>query len=414
MGKRVIFRRFHYPMKKIILFFLLLSITGHAQEKLSDKAEISAITFGPWQGQLFTAFGHSAFRVYDPVSGMDAAFNYGVFDFDKPFFYLNFARGQNFYMLGVGDFKAYENYYIGHNRYIHEQKLNLAQGQKQKLFDFLTWNALPENKEYLYDYFYDNCATKLPAVLLSVFGDTVKFDGSYITTDYSIRELTDVYLHHQPWGDLGIDIGLGLPADKKATPYEYMFMPDYVESGFDHATILQNGITVPLVKSKVSIYESLPEPPPSTIHPLLVFGLLFAAIAFVSYRDIKRKKLSGVVDGILFSVVGLTGLVLLLLWVATDHKACAKNFNLLWALPTHLIAVIAFIRNPKWLEKYFFIVAAISVLLLIAWPFLPQKLNYSLIPFVMAIGLRAYTQHLIRKQAMLQETKSPLQQPIAP
>lgn len=399
-------------MKKITLLFLLLSSLCNAQFKLSDKAEISVLTFGPWQGATFTAFGHSAFRVYDPTNGIDVAFNYGLFDFDKPFFYLDFARGQNYYKLGIANYKDYENYYIRYNRYIHEQKLNLTHDQKQKLFDFLEWNARPENAYYLYDYFYDNCATKLPEVILKVFGESVKFDESYITTNYTIRELTDLYLKHQPWGDLGIDIGLGLPMDKKATPYEYMFLPDFVESGFDHATIEHNGTTVPLVKSKVSIYESLPEPPPFTIHPLLVFSVTFAFIALISYRDIKRRKLSKAVDVILFTVLGILGLLLLLLWVATDHKAAAKNLNLLWAMPTHLIAVIAFIRNPKWLEKYFLVVAITSALLLVNWPFLPQKLHYALIPLVMAIGLRAFTQYLIRKQAVSQESKNVREEPI--
>jgi hypothetical protein len=401
-------------MKKITFLFVLLSTVCQGQLKLSDKAEISAITFGPWQGQVFTAFGHSAFRVNDPENGIDAAYNYGVFDFDKPFFYLDFALGQNFYMLGVARYKDYENYYIRYNRYIHEQKLNLTTDQKQKLFDFLQWNALPENQSYRYDYFYDNCATKLPEVLLKVFGDTVKFDGSYVTTNYSIRDLTDIYLKHQPWGDLGIDIGLGLPMDKKATPYEYMFLPDYVESGFDHATIDRNGSLVPLVKEKVIIYESLPELPPSTINPLIVFSVVFFIISFISYRDIKKQKLSRLTDIILFSIVGLLGVLLFLLWVATDHNAAAKNLNLLWALPTHLVIVFALGKGSKWIEKYFLIVAVISVLLLTTWPFLPQKLHYSLIPVVMALGLRSFTQYLIRKQAVRSETKNLHQQPIAP
>src|SRR5690606_1825231 len=109
---------------------------------------------------------------------------------------------------------------------------------------------------YRYDYFYDNCATKMPDILAHVFGDTIEFDGSHIRTDYSIRELTDLYLRLQPWGDLGIDICLGLPIDKQATPYEYMFLPDYVEAGMANATILKNGIREPLVKSRTVIYES--------------------------------------------------------------------------------------------------------------------------------------------------------------
>lgn len=385
-------------MTKLLALLIVASTLCYGQTKLSDKAQISVITCGPWQGAVYTAFGHSAFRVNDPANGIDYAYNYGVFDFDQPNFYINFARGHNYYMLGVHDYRQFEASYIRHNRYIHEQVLNLTPAETQKLYDFLEWNALPENQYYLYDYFYDNCATKLPEVVTKVFGDSVRFDGSHITTDYSIRELTDLYLQHQPWGDLGIDIGLGLPMDKKASPYEYMFLPDYVEAGFANATITRNGSVYPLVKERVSIYESRDEDIPKTFfHPLLVFGLFFLLTSVISYLDIKRGKLSNYFDITLFTIVGFLGLSLLLLWLATDHRAAARNLNLLWALPTHLIAVFAFIKNPKWLEKYFLAVAVLSVLLLLMWGILPQKLHYSLIPLVASLGLRSYTQYWIRK-----------------
>lgn len=371
------------------------------QVRLSDRAEISVLTLGPWQGELFTAFGHSAFRVSDPVNGIDAAYNYGVFDFDQPNFYLNFARGYNMYMLGVMDYPRFEYAYIYYNRYVHEQVLNLTPAQKQRLFDYLQDNARPEKRYYLYDYFYDNCATKIPAVVKEVFGDSVIFDGSHIKTEYSIRDLTDLYLKNQPWGDLGIDICLGLPMDKKATPYEYMFLPDFVEAGFANAMILTNGRREPLVKQTNIIYESRPEEWDSNplLHPLAVFTLFLLIAVFVTYLDLKRKKLSLYFDVILFTGLGIIGVVLLLLWTATNHQAAAKNFNLLWALPTHLVAVLAFFRQPKWLGQYFGIVAIVSVLLLIFFPLLPQQLHFSLIPLIAAIGVRAYTQYKIRQSA---------------
>ena len=370
----------------------------HGQVQLSDRAEISVLTLGPWQGEVFTAFGHSAFRVYDPVRRIDAAYNYGVFDFDQPNFYLNFARGNNMYMLGVMSYPHFEYAYMSDNRYIHEQILNLRPDQKQRLFDFLQWNARPENREYLYDYFYDNCATKIPEVMLRVFGDSVAFDGSYIKTRYSFRDLTDIYLEQQPWGDLGIDIGLGLPTDKIATPYEYMFLPDYVESGFANATILANGKREPLVKKTNIIYESHPEENASGFFsPLIVFTLFLLVTMMISYRDLKRNGISMYFDGVLFTIVGFLGLCLLLLWTVTSHHAAARNFNLLWALPTHLIAVIAFARKPAWLKKYFLIVSIAMGLLLVVWVFLPQDLHYSLIPLVIALGIRAYVQYRIRK-----------------
>lgn len=386
-------------MKKLATFLLLISSICQAQIRLSDQAEISVLTLGPSQEEVFTAFGHSAFRVYDPVNRIDAAYNYGVFDFDQPNFYLNFAMGNNLYMLGVMSYPHFEYAYISENRYIHEQVLNLRPAQKQRLFDFLQWNALPENRRYLYDYFYDNCATKIPEVTLKVFGDSVVFDGSYITTDYTFRELTDLYLDQQPWGDLGIDVGLGLPTDKQATPYEYMFLPDYVESGFAHATILQDGKHEPLVKHTNYIYESRPEKVPvNFFQPLVLFMIFLVVTTYVSYQDIKRRKISMAFDAVLFGVLGFLGICLLLLWTATSHQAAAKNFNLFWALPTHALAVIAFFQQPRWLKVYFLAVAVLTVLLLITWPLLPQKLNYSLLPFVMAIALRAFTQFFFRRR----------------
>lgn len=379
-------------MKKLVL--LLLLVTGLCQaQQLSDQAEISVITLGPSQQQLYTAFGHSAVRVYDPQQRIDYAYNWGVFDFDQPNFYLNFARGRNLYMLGIYPYDLFRDHYIERNSYVHEQKLNLTQTQKQRLFDYLVWNAQEENRSYPYDYFYDNCATRVRDVMTKVFGDSVKFDISYIGTDYSIRDLTDIYLKHQPWGDLGIDICLGLPMDKEASPYEYMFLPDYIEFSFDRATINDK----PLVAKRVEIYESQQEEHPRSIfHPFNVF-LLFALIAgALTYWDFKRKKLSNWFDAILFGSTGAVGLLLVLLWVATDHKAAANNFNLLWALPTNLVAAIAFYKQPKWLKKYFWITAMVIGLTLILWRFLPQDLNFSLMPLVMALGIRALTQYRLR------------------
>ncbi|MBX2965297.1 MAG: DUF4105 domain-containing protein [Cyclobacteriaceae bacterium] len=375
-------------MKKVFgLLLIWLAAQNAFPQQLSDQAEISVITCGPGQEAVFTAFGHSAFRVYDPENGINAAFNYGVFDFDQPNFYLNFARGHNRYRLAVQDFEHFEYAYQYYNRYVHEQVLNLTPEQKQELFDYLVWNAQPENQFYFYDYFYDNCATKLPEIIQKVFGDAVVFDGSYIKEPRSIRALTDLYLKYQPWGDLGIDLCLGLPMDKIATPYEHMFLPDYVELGFDHATI--NG--EPLVKQKVLRYEARPETFSNGVfQPLYVFSFFALIVLAISIYDFKRKKISTWLDAIVFGIIGLIGLLLLLLWVATDHRAAASNMNLLWALPTHVVVAFLLFKPRKWVKKYFTGVLFLNILLLITWAWLSQTLHYSLTPVVIALTMRAY------------------------
>ena len=381
-------------MKKLLLLFLLLPFISYSQQMtLSPTAEVRILTCGPFQGELYSAFGHSAIRVTDPMRGYDVVYNYGIFDFNQPNFYLNFARGYLNYKLAAQSYRDFKYGYVYYNRYIHEQILNLTQAQKQQLFDFLQWNMQPENQYYYYDYFYNNCATKIRDALKATFKEDLQFDGSYIDMNYTIRDLTHIYLKQQPWGELGIDIGLGLPMDVKATPEMYMFLPDYIESGFNHATILHNGHPEPLVKDTEVTYESQPEEDQSSnITPLIVFSFLLVIgiiISFIGYR--KDKGYFGF-DVVLFSILGLVGWVLFLLWVATDHHAAAKNFNLLWAIPLHFPVVFFLLKKhiPDWIRIYFQATCLISLILIVMWAFLPQDIHYSLVPLVILILVRSY------------------------
>lgn len=384
-----------FMIARFVFIYVLLLLPGITRaQRLSAGAFISVITCGPGQNELYSAFGHSAFRVHDPELGIDYAFNYGVFDFNQPNFYLNFARGHNYYKLAVQDYRQFEYFYRYFNRYVHEQVLDLTQAQKQRLFDFLQWNALPENRSYRYDYFYDNCATKIPAILKQLFGDSLQFTYPHITTRYSFRQLTDLYLKHQPWGDLGIDLCLGLPMDKTATPFEYMFLPDYVEAGLDYA--LLNGR--PLVKEKNIVYASVPEEfSAEWFTPFNVFTLLAAVTLMLTVYDLRRKKISYLYDRLLFGITGIIGLILLLLWIATDHWAAAWNFNLLWAFPFHITIVFALKKSWKWITIYFKAMVVILLLLLVFWVWLPQQMHYALIPLILSLLMRSWTNQSLRR-----------------
>ncbi|MEM9856375.1 MAG: DUF4105 domain-containing protein [Bacteroidota bacterium] len=390
-------------MNRIIAFlFIGLPLISHGQTILSSDAEIRIVTVGPYQGELYSAFGHSGIRVLDPINGLNDFYNYGIFDFDQPNFYLNFARGFLNYRLAVMPYDRVVNFYAYQDRYIHEQVLNLDSAQKQRLFEFLTWNAKPENMYYYYDYFYDNCATRVRDAIEDTFQGKVQFDDSYISTDYTIRDLTDVYLKEQPWGDLGIDICLGLPMDKKATPYMYMFLPDYVESAFDDAKIDQNGRKVPLVKETIITYSTQGTViiEPSLITPMMVFiFLLFLGIVLTIWAYKKGKSLFWF-DTILFSIIGLVGWLLFVLWVATDHNAAAKNMNLLWAVPLHFPAGILLLKRnwSRFSSVYFTCTAFLMSILLITWSFLPQNLHEVFVPLTFLIVIRSlYIKHYLKK-----------------
>ena len=145
-------------MKKyyLIILFLFASIFSYSQEiTLSEQAEVSILTIGPG-ANLYDKFGHSAFRVQDKVTNIDIVYNFGVYDFNTPNFYLKFARGKLLYKLDTSPFSPFYNYYVRQNRWIEEQVLNFTPSEKQAMFDFLQNNAKPEHCEYRYDFLFDN------------------------------------------------------------------------------------------------------------------------------------------------------------------------------------------------------------------------------------------------------------------
>ncbi|MFM8914502.1 MAG: DUF4105 domain-containing protein [Flammeovirgaceae bacterium] len=372
--------------------FLVIGFWCNAQVQLSAGSKISVITLGPDKNELYAAFGHSAIRVYDSVQGVDWAYNYGVFNFDQPNFYLNFTRGYLYYMLGVYNYPDFKNAYIYYNRYIHEQTLQLTLPQKQKLFDFLQWNALPENQTYRYDYYHNNCATKIRDVLQQQLGGDIRWDSSFFNPQHSFREKTGEYLSPLPWGDLGIDICLGLPIDRKMTAWEYMFLPDYIESFVDHGMIQTDSAAVPLVANKTVVFEPVPaNSSVNFVHPWVAFGGLALVVAIISWWDWQRKKISKWLDVILFGVTGLIGVLLLFLWSFTDHHDAATNFNLLWAFPLHLVgAVLLLLKKQKQKAILYLMWAAILTAAVMGFWFVwPQQLNPFLLPIAFVLLLRS-------------------------
>lgn len=378
----------------LILFsvFLISNKIISQNIKLSTNAVITVITAGPGQAELFTAFGHSAFRVFDPENGIDWVYNYGTFDFDQPNFYLNFAKGHLNYKLSRYHYQQFKTTYIYYNRSLYEQVLNINQVQKQKLFDFLENNNLPENQYYMYDYFYDNCSSRIRDALISVFGDDLTFDHSYLKVDYNFRELVDIYNKEQPWGNLGIDLCLGLPMDKKLEPDQYMFLPDYIFEAFSHASLKNDSATAPLVKRTITTYESLPAPSmASKITPVIAFWAFFILMAIITFFGWRKNVYKKGIDIGLFSLMGIFGWLFFLLWVATDH-ASAYNHNLLWAVPLHFPIALLLVkrRPPNWVKKYFQVIGILMLIILLLWYVWPQQLHHSLIPIILALSLRSW------------------------
>ena len=369
-----------------ILFFLFLTapFLALSQPKitLTEASKVSLVTCGSGE-ELYEAFGHSAIRVYDPAIGYDVVFNYGTFDFNQPNFYWNFVTGRSMYMLATNRYSNFVRAYQHYNRSVREQFLNLTLEQKQNLIDKLTWNALPENREYLYDYFFDNCSTRPRDMILDAVNGAIVFDTTFLGSNrLSIRELTDLYiLKEQPWGDLGIDLCLGAVIDKPATAMQYMYLPEKLEEAFEHATIERDGEQIPLVtEARVTFQAETVMTEKSWFVPQIVFValLLLSAVFLTIFRV--AKKSTRIFDGLLFMITSFIGWNGIFLWFFTNHFSADYNWNILWALPTNAIFGYALLKKqrPKWTRHYALFLIAVYTGLLVGWDYVPQLLHHSL------------------------------------
>lgn len=373
-------------LKLSFLLVLFTTLSFALQLQLSPKAEISVLTFGPGTS-LNDAFGHNAFRIKD--QGIDLVYGYGEYDFDAPNFYLKFARGKLNYLISRHRFSDIYRYYSGQNRSISEQILNLSDEEKQKLFEFLENNYKPENRAYLYDFFYDNCATKIRDIAQKVTDQKIDYVLPKNFEQATFRELIHEHLNRNTWGSLGIDIALGSVIDRDAIAYEYMFLPKYIYSFFEKAKF-ENGTNV--IKSSSELYSSRLNASSSNIllSPLVIFSLLAIFIIYITLKDNKRNERTRWLDALIAMITGIIGLLLMFLWFGTDHSATANNYNLLWAFPFNILIVHQLrMQSPKkWLKGYLKFLIIMMVLLTMHWVIGVQVFAIGLIPLLLAIALR--------------------------
>ena len=391
---------------KLILLTVVLMLVFKLeaqQPMLSEVAEISVLTIGPG-ASLNDAFGHNGFRIKDRVFHIDLVFNYGVYDFDTPNFYSKFARGKLNYKIGVNYYEDFYEGYKSQNRTIKEQVLNLTQSEKQSLYDYLLNNYKPENKYYLYDFFYDNCATKIKDVMPIVLKEDIDFNEPEGFEQKTFRRLIHDHVDRNSWGGFGIDIALGSVIDKKATAEEHMFLPKYIYVFFESTTI-KNG--EPLVKQSNVLYKKteVPESNDFLTSPLFVFGVIGFLILFVTFFDYKNNRQSLWLDVSIFTFTGIVGLIVLLLWFATDHSATAQNYNVLWAFALNLCMIPQLFKKTlnTWFIKYLKFLIILLCLLTLHWIIGIEVFAIGLMPLLIAFFIRylflinRYQKHILPK-----------------
>jgi len=384
-------------MRKILVLCLLwiTLFPLKAQWQLSEEAKISILTSAPHDEAVFTVFGHAAFRVHDPAYNYDTVFNYGIFDFSQPNFILRFALGKTDYILGGAKYLSYIAEYQMRGSDVTEQVLDLNLLDKNALYAALMLNAQPENRVYRYNFFFDNCATRLPAMIeSSIEGEIIYHNPPQPKT---FRQMVHDCTGKHRWLTFGIDLALGSGTDRLATAHEMMFLPEYVKQELAQATVFTaNGQERPLISEtsviKAAITDDEGLPIWDTVFTPLVCGwILFLLITAITAWGFKKKKVFRIIDIILFSIAGVAGCVLFFLCFISEHPCIWPNWSVVWLHPLHLLGVVLFSlkKTKKAAYYYHFINFAALLLLLAGWFLIPQQMNAAFIPLIATLALRS-------------------------
>jgi hypothetical protein len=381
-------------MSKRIFSLLLLTISfilrANAVE-LSDSSKISLLTCAPGK-ELYSAFGHTGIRIIDYKKHIDVVFNYGTFDDQQPGFYVNFVKGRMIYSITYDNFPDFMAEYVEEKRGVVEQDLKLTSEDKQKVFDLLYQNALPENRNYPYDFFWDNCCTRPRDIFEKVLGSRLEYktDSSCgFAQNKTMHDMLRLYVHNRPWVDFGFDLILGLPCEVPATPRNQTFLPDYVSKLFGCAAVDGQ----PFVTNTHNLLDySLPVfvvP----FQPVYLTTFLMLLGFFVFFMERRRGTHYYGFDFFVFLIAGLWGIFFICLWAFTTHYSLPKNLNMLWLMPTHFIAAFLLLKKekPLWLKYYFLFTYVLMMVLLFGWKHNPQPYNIAFAPLIILLAARAIT-----------------------
>lgn len=394
-------------MLRIVLILLLFSSTifHTSAMDLSDSARVSLLKVSPGQ-ELYSAFGHTGIRVTDYKKGFDVVFNYGTFDFAQEGFYINFCMGKMLYMMTIDRFDdfvlLYEKY---EHRGVVEQELNLSTADKQAIFKYLDWNAHPDNREYRYDFFWDNCSTRPRDVFEKQLGARLKYDYTGFDTTKTMRETLKPYVANMPWVDFGFDLILGMPCEIQATPRHQTFLPDKLEKAFDKATV--NGLPLVTAKRVIVDIPFKPKPFEGPTPILVMFGIMMFALLLGLIERWKNIHFWWF-DFIVFFAFGLQGTIFLFLGLFSEHYSVPWNLNCMWLIPTHFIVAFFLFkkRKPKWMMYYFCATAILMLILLAIKPWHPQPYGVAVVALILLAANRAISIFVRLKQQSLVQQKS--------
>jgi hypothetical protein len=375
---------------KLLWLFIFLSFNSPAySEKLNKKVErvrVSILSTSPGS-ELYTLFGHAAIRIVDSSQLLDEVYGYGGFDFSTPNFYPEFVRGTLLYTITQEPYAMFREEFLSEPYQMAEQVLNLSPEQSSKIYQLLQENSLPKNRLYRYDFFYDNCSTRIRDILCKALPNLVLFSKQVNSHSPSYRDLLKPYLYDSPWVLLGTDLILGTPADKRSSPFGQTFLPFSLRTYLDQAKLADNTLLVRF--SHLLINPKIEPKERSSITPIGVFWFVF----LLSLLSFMNKRSERVFSSLVFVLYSLLGVLILFLWFGTERTSFGLNYNLFWASPL----LITFLSPNLEAKKYIGLTSlALLGALFIIISLKVQIFNPAVLPLILIL-----VPHLLRKTGAL-------------
>lgn len=372
---------------KRFLFFIMLTILGLRSYSFAptDDTQLSILVCSPGE-DLYAKFGHAALRIRDDNQNFDFVFDYGTFSIEDLFQFVgNFFTGKTYYMLDAKDFRYTKLSYEFEGRGIVEYPLNLTLEEKKNICNFIRINMLPNNRAYLYNFFYDNCATRLRDLLSSQVAG-LSWNESY--EEETWRSAILKYVGQSSLASLGIHLALGVPTDDYATKNELLFLPDAIASVCETATRSDGRkLCEPPQVVVENDLESFQEQDDTALFPLWLF---FVLVAVLTGLEFCKKKWFVWLDFSLLLVFGIVGCVLWFLSFVSIHSFVFPNCNTLWLTPFHLICAILllFTSLRKFTSSYVVFASIMTIVSVIVSLLVGQFIPYSVYPLLLIMIIR--------------------------
>jgi hypothetical protein len=385
-----------------LLFCLFLSGSTPSFSQSIDSTEVFFLTCSPGK-EVLTIYGHSAIRIVRASIGYDQVYSWGVYDFSAPNFYWNFAMGRLKYKIDSDSYNIFLQAYFFEQRTVYSQKINLTSAQKEILLALININMQPENKLYLYDFFYDNCSTRVRDIIEKIVRDKLIYPKENSYDQPTFRGMINVAQKPIPWLTFGTDMLIGIPGDYKAGFRDQMFLPESLMKNLSLLMINDSARMIPLLQKPVAVLDFNPSTDKVILTPFIVFSLLFLIIALLSFLY-KRGTVIDYIDKFLFFTFSILTIMIVFFNFFTDHQAMKMNLNIIWLNPL-LVAAFVTLFMKKEYSIWFRLILIASLGFLVSLVIIPQTINVGAIPIILILIIRSFARSKFSFPFRLKQTK---------